>query len=102
MTQAFDVCIRGAGVVGQTLALLLARERLRVALVSPPRPAQAEPPAQDVRAYALNNASQQLLDSLRCWPEGEAVTAVTGMQVFGDQGGEVIFSAREQNTPALT
>lgn len=102
MTQAFDVCIRGAGVVGQTLALLLARERLRVALVTPPRPAQTEPPAQDVRAYALNNASQQLLESLRCWPEGDAVTAVTGMQVLGDQGGEVVFSAREQNTPALT
>jgi len=102
MTQAFDVCIRGAGVVGQTLALLLARERLRVALVAPPRPAQTEPPTQDVRAYALNNASQQLLESLRCWPEGDAVTAVTGMQVLGDQGGEVVFSAREQHTPALT
>ena len=35
MPQTFDICIRGAGVVGRTLALLLARERLRVALVVP-------------------------------------------------------------------
>src|SRR2546427_4895131 len=33
MAQTFDVCIRGAGIAGRTLALLLARERLRVALV---------------------------------------------------------------------
>ena len=33
MAQTFDVCIRGAGIVGRTLALLLARERLRVALL---------------------------------------------------------------------
>ena len=32
MPQTFDICIRGAGVVGRTLALLLARERLRVAI----------------------------------------------------------------------
>ena len=33
MANALDVCIRGAGIVGRTLALLLARERLRVGLV---------------------------------------------------------------------
>jgi hypothetical protein len=36
MAQSFDICIRGAGVVGRTLALLLARERLSVALVANP------------------------------------------------------------------
>ncbi|HEY9237964.1 MAG TPA: ubiquinone biosynthesis protein UbiH, partial [Burkholderiaceae bacterium] len=34
-----EVCIRGAGIVGRTLALLLARERIRVALVVAPPPA---------------------------------------------------------------
>lgn len=102
MTQAFDVCIRGAGVVGQTLALLLARERLRVALVAPPRSGSAVPPADDVRAYALNSASQKLLASLRCWPDAQAATPVTDMRVYGDQGGSVHFSAQEQATEALT
>ena len=56
MAKTFDICIRGAGIVGTTLALLMARERLKVALVPAPGP---EPDAQaDVRAYALNAASR--------------------------------------------
>ena len=35
MANTFDVCIRGAGIVGRALALLLARERLRGAPVAP-------------------------------------------------------------------
>ena len=54
MAAPLDVCIRGAGIVGRTLALLLARERLRVGLVAAPPPAGAH---ADVRAYALNAAS---------------------------------------------
>jgi 2-polyprenyl-6-methoxyphenol hydroxylase-like FAD-dependent oxidoreductase len=104
--RRFDVCIRGSGVVGQTLALLLARERLRVALVTAPRAATAEP---DVRAYALNGAARSLLQSLRAWPETEeipgdrpSVTPVTRMEVHGDSGADLTFSAQEQGTEALT
>ena len=68
MSETFDVCIRGAGIVGRTLALLLAGQRLRVGLVS----AAAPSAAQDLRAYALNAASRQLLESVRCWPAGTA------------------------------
>lgn len=94
MSKPFDVCIRGGGVVGRTLALLLARERLRVALVARPQPdSPAAPAVQDVRAYALNSASRQLLESLRCWPEAPAATAVKHMQVWGDDGGQLDFSA---------
>ena len=31
--RRYDVTIRGGGIVGQTLALLLARDRLKVALI---------------------------------------------------------------------
>ena len=48
MVHTFDICIRGSGIVGKTLALLLARERLKVALV--PVAAHANPAATDVRA----------------------------------------------------
>lgn len=99
MPQTFDICIRGAGVVGRTLALLLARERLRVALVAGPAP--TAPPAADVRAYALNTASRRLLESLRSWPDPAHATDVTRMQVWGDQGGEVCFDAATQGVPAL-
>ena len=98
MAQSFDICIRGAGVVGRTLALLLARERLNVALVANTAPT---PEAADVRAYALNAASRTLLESLRSWPDAVHATPVTHMWVQGDQDGEVHFDAAAQGVPAL-
>ena len=79
MSQQFDVCIRGGGVVGRTLALLLARERLKVALVVPP----VEPGHEDVRAYAINSASRSLLEGLRAWPEAPFITSVSSMHIWG-------------------
>jgi 2-polyprenyl-6-methoxyphenol hydroxylase-like FAD-dependent oxidoreductase len=98
--QAFDVCIRGAGIVGRTLALLLAQERLRVALVRAPAAARAAE-LSDVRAYALNQRSRTLLESVRCWPGDALATPVLAMQVQGDRGGAVSFSARQENVAAL-
>lgn len=96
MAPVLDVCIRGAGIVGRTLALLLARERLRVGLVQAASPS---PSHSDVRAYALNAASRQLLESVRAWPDAAHATPVTGMQVHGDEGGQVRFRAGRE--PAL-
>ncbi|SCK38622.1 Ubiquinone biosynthesis hydroxylase, UbiH/UbiF/VisC/COQ6 family [Variovorax sp. HW608] len=92
-----EVCIRGAGIVGRTLALLLARERVRVALVAP----DTQPAAEDVRAYALNAASKQLLESLRAWPDIAYATPVREMLIYGDEGGRVQFSAARQKVEAL-
>ena len=116
--MTIDVCIRGAGVVGKALALLLARQRLRVGIVQ--GPTRAEP---DIRAFALNAASKALLESLRAWPVSDlahgtaSVTAndtlgarahnapsdtpggasgccpVQHMRVHGDDGGMVQFDA---------
>jgi 2-polyprenyl-6-methoxyphenol hydroxylase-like FAD-dependent oxidoreductase len=94
-----DVCIRGAGVVGRTLALLLARDRLRVGLVRDAAPAGGA--TSDVRAYALNAASKDLLELLRAWPDAQHATPVLGMRVHGDEGGEVHFDAQAHGTPAL-
>ncbi|UUZ64870.1 FAD-dependent monooxygenase [Polaromonas sp. P1-6] len=105
MSKPFDVCIRGDGIVGRTLALLLARERLRVALVTrPPKEPAAQAPADghtDVRAYALNSASRQVLETLRVWPEAPFATPVLEMQVWGDDGGKLDFSARSVDQDAL-
>ena len=100
MAQNFDIAIRGCGIVGRTLALLLANQRLRVALIHTSAPA-ATPGHSDVRAYSLNTAARSVLASVRCWPEGTAVTPVLNMQVFGDQGGALNFSAHEQGVDAL-
>ena len=99
MARPLDVCIRGAGIVGRTLALLLAGERLRVGLVS--APADHPDASTDVRAYALNARSRALLESVRCWPDEMFATPVLGMHVRGDDGGEVNFRAADQGTPAL-
>ena len=87
MTTTYDVCIRGCGSVGSALALMLARLRLRVALVGTP------PPANDVRAFALNASSQATLNELRCWPGPAHATPVLSMHVWGDQGGDLRFDA---------
>lgn len=99
MAPPLDVCIRGAGIVGRTLALLLARDGLRVGLVDELAAPAAD--ASDVRAYALNEASRQLLQLLRSWPEDSHVTPVQAMQVHGDEGGEVNFHAQAQGVEAL-
>ncbi len=102
MTQPLDICIRGSGIVGRTLALLLARERLRVGLVQQFTPTAGSPAAPDVRAYALNAKSRALLESVRCCPDAQHATEVLNMQVKGDDGGEVNFSAGELQVPGLT
>lgn len=88
MAQTFDICIRGDGIVGRTLALLLARQNLQVALV-----ARTIKPTPDVRAYSLNGASRDALSSLRCWPDALHATPVMEMQVWGDEGGRVHFES---------
>ena len=100
MARPFDVCIRGAGIVGRALALQLAAKRLRVALVDPQ---VADPTSghSDVRAYALNAASRELLQALRCWPDAQHATPVLSMRVFGDKGGALRFDASEQAVSAL-
>lgn len=108
MSTKYDVAILGGGVAGQTLALLLARDRLRVALVTRPQPPAAPAGATpDIRAYALNAASRQLLQSLRVWPDGPAVsppavTPVSHMWVADGSEASVRFDAQSSGAEALS
>ena len=102
MTQRFDVTIRGDGIVGSTLALLLAQQRMRVALVSRTPALRASHGHSDIRAYALNAASRHLLESVRAWPSDLLTTTpVTRMEVQGDQGGQLSFDATGCGSPEL-
>ena len=118
-----DVVIRGAGAVGLSLALSLARQGLRVGVVgNEPHPAgtaatpttsalpavPATPATPDARAYALNAASRQLLADLRVWDAlpADAVTPVYDMHIEGDASGaaaagQLDFSAWQQGCEAL-
>ncbi len=100
MKNRVDVCVRGSGAVGTSLALALARQGLSVAITAPP--AAARQP--DVRAYALNVASCKLLTELKVWPAlpHDAVTPVHDMRVAGDVTGSGIeFSSWQQGVDAL-
>ena len=89
MTASWDICIRGGGLVGRTLALLLSQSpQSRVLLVE-----RALGTAPDVRAYALNEASRTLLSSMGCWPSVQQATPVQTMRVWGDTSGQVCFES---------
>ncbi len=95
VTIAFDVCIRGGGAVGMSLALALSRQGLSIAWQVRPR-AAAGP---DVRTYALNARAVELLDSIKVWGAlpADARTPVYDMRIEGDAPGAVLrFSAYEQ------
>ncbi len=96
MARSLDVCIRGGGIVGHVLALLLARERLRVGMVVGSATGVA-----DVRAYALNQRSRAVLEQLRCWPQTPDVTAVTHMEVQETGAAAVSFDAQALAVAAL-
>ena len=102
--SGFDVRVSGAGIVGKSLALSLARLGLHVALQGTTSAARRE----DVRAYALNAASVALLRSLKVWDAigstaaAPAATAVHDMLVHGDARSAAIeFSAWEQRVGEL-
>lgn len=95
LAVAPDVLVRGAGAVGLAAALALARQGLRVSLLGPvgTTPGRQTP---DIRAYALNRASVQLLIELKVWEAiaPSARTQVHDMRVEGDDGAAVLeFSA---------
>jgi 2-polyprenyl-6-methoxyphenol hydroxylase-like FAD-dependent oxidoreductase len=99
--QSFDVCVRGAGIVGRALALALSRQGLAVALQVR---GAAAPREEDVRAYALNAASVGLLEELKVWAAlpADARTAVYDMRIEGDAAAAVLrFSAWQQQVREL-
>ena len=103
-----DILVRGAGAVGLATALALSRQGQRVALLIGEAVGEAgslaEPKQADVRAYALNAASVQLLQTLKVWDAlpADARTPVHDMHVQGDSAGAVLdFSAWQQTLGEL-
>jgi 2-octaprenylphenol hydroxylase len=103
--QNTDVTIVGGGSAGLTLALLLAKQQLRVVLVEKgPAPAAITGSAPEYnRVSALNMASRRLFSQLGIWPElVAAAAAYTDMQVWeADSFASISFSAADQQLDAL-
>jgi ubiquinone biosynthesis UbiH/UbiF/VisC/COQ6 family hydroxylase len=90
-SSTFDVIVAGGGLVGASLALMLGRSGLAVALVEP-HPPPAVPggsEAWDSRIYAISPGSAGLLEVCGAWarlPDAR-IARVEAMQVFGDEPG---------------
>jgi len=68
MTQAFDIVVVGAGMVGAALATGLGQNGFRVALVDRAPPSAFDPEnAPDIRVSALSAGSERYLQSLGAW-----------------------------------
>ncbi len=124
--QEYDVVICGGGIVGLGLALALAPNRLRLALLDPREiGVRAEFPSRESvfgkpgsgnsaltpisppispRVSALTPASRELLAALGVWEKLEAlrVCPYTDMRVWDADGtGSIHFSAAELHQPCL-
>jgi len=98
-----DVRIHGSGIVGRALALKLARQGLGVGINARPGVPAGGETRPDVRAYALNAASVELMRELKVWDgmAPDARTPVYDMRIAGDAQGALAFSAWQQTVPAL-
>lgn len=99
--QQFDLIIVGGGLAGASLALALRDSRLRIALVEShvPRP----PENWDARIYAISPANAAFLEAIGAWKHLDMtrVAPIRAMQVQGDGGGKIDFSAFETGVSEL-
>lgn len=96
MKQSFDVLIVGGGIVGLTAALAMAERQYHVALIDAGH-LDADPHAQDLRVYAINQASQNLLTQLDVWQliDKQRISPYQHMHVWDAANGAFIdFDSR--------
>jgi ubiquinone biosynthesis UbiH/UbiF/VisC/COQ6 family hydroxylase len=99
--QHFDLIIVGGGLAGASLALALRDSRLRIALVESRPPVR--PDGWDARIYALSPANAAFLEALGAWKhlDPQRLAPIRHMQIFGDAGGRLNFSAFDTGVPEL-
>jgi ubiquinone biosynthesis UbiH/UbiF/VisC/COQ6 family hydroxylase len=104
MTQPedFDILIIGAGLAGTSLACALRGSRFRVGVLEV-TPAPGVAAGWDARIYAISPANVAFLSRIGAWSllDRQRVQAVSRMDVRGDRGGRLQFSAYDAGLPAL-
>ncbi|TAL88916.1 MAG: ubiquinone biosynthesis protein UbiH [Candidimonas sp.] len=91
-----SVVVCGAGIVGLSCALGLARGGFSVTLIGPrPTSPQPEVGVYCPRVYAISSASQQFLADLGIWSllDSARLTPVECMEIYGDANGCVTLQA---------
>jgi ubiquinone biosynthesis UbiH/UbiF/VisC/COQ6 family hydroxylase len=97
----FDVVIVGGGLAGLALAVALKRSRLSVAVVEGRTPAR--PAGWDARIYAISPANARFLAGIGIWEhlDRQRISPVTAMEIYGDAGGRLDFSAYDAGVTEL-
>lgn len=99
-----DFCINGGGMVGAAIALGLAQQQFKVAVIEPylPAPFNAET-GPDLRVSAISEASVTLLKALGAWEHIAAmrVKPYTGLSVWDDPAHRTDFTAQSIDMPQL-
>lgn len=101
-SDEFDILIIGAGLAGASLACALRGSRFRVGVLEAAQtPCLAE--GWDARIYAISPANVAFLTRTGAWPrlEVQRMQAVSRMDVRGDRGGRLQFSAYDAGVDAL-
>ena len=99
-----DVLVAGAGLPGLAAASALARQGLKVALCDRAAVrAQEAADDWDARVYAVSPGSATFLADLSVWQALDCarIAPVDAMEVEGDAGGRITFSAYELGTRSL-
>ena len=97
----FDLIIVGGGLAGAAMAVALRRSRLRIALVEQGAPRRSD--GWDQRIYAYSPASATFFADLGVWAhlDQARLTPVAEMQIHGDAGGKLRFTAHESGISEL-
>ena len=97
-----DIAVVGAGLVGASFAAALAGTPLEIILLERDRP-RDDPHEWDQRVYAISPASARFLASLGVWDvvDRARTQPVLAMEVFGDTGARLRFSAYESGVAEL-
>lgn len=101
MNQDFDVVIVGGGLAGLSLAVALNTSRLSIAVVEGHGP--VTPVGWDTRIYAVSPANERFLKEIGIWQhfDPSRIAPVRAMEVYGDAGGRLDFSAYDSGVDEL-
>ncbi len=93
--------IVGGGLAGLAVAAALGKSRLSVAVIEGEAPVRSQ--NWDARIYAVSPANVRFLRELGIWEEldAERIAPVTSMEVHGDAGGRLDFSAYDAGLSEL-
>lgn len=97
----FDILIVGGGLAGLSLACALRDTRLKVALLEQRAPVRSA--GWDARVYAISPANADFLQGIGTWKHlaAERIAPIRAMQIHGDRGARLDFSAYEAGLPEL-